>query len=99
MRLQWLHVRAKPNHCREIRPPAHRPPWDDAGAEAQRRAVTSISHVVLVYYELKFVQVYGRRLGTTGWGERTAYFLCGVPGPLWRRPRYSPCTGRSARRW
>jgi hypothetical protein len=78
MRLQWLHVRAKPNHCREIRPPAHRPPWDDAGAEAQRRAVTSISHVVLVYYELKFVQVYGRRLGTTGWGERTAYFLRGA---------------------
>jgi hypothetical protein len=70
MRLQWLHVRAKPNHCREIRPPAHRPPWDDAGAEAQRRAVTSISNVVLVYYELEFVQVYGRRLGTTGWGER-----------------------------
>jgi hypothetical protein len=31
-----------------------------------------------VYYELKFVQVYGRRLGTTGWGERTAYFLRGA---------------------
>ena len=26
-------VRAKPDHCREIRPPAHHPPWDDAGAE------------------------------------------------------------------
>ena len=34
MTLQWLHVRAKPDPCREIRPPAHRPPWDDAGAEA-----------------------------------------------------------------
>jgi hypothetical protein len=48
MTLQWLHVRAKPNHGREIRPPAHCPSWDDARAEAQRRAVTSISHVVLV---------------------------------------------------
>jgi hypothetical protein len=34
MTLQWLQVRVKPDHCREIRPRAHRPPWDDAGAEA-----------------------------------------------------------------
>jgi hypothetical protein len=34
MTLQWLQVRVKPDHCREIHPRAHRPPWDDAGAEA-----------------------------------------------------------------
>jgi hypothetical protein len=34
MTLQWLQVRVKPDPCREIRPGAHRPPWDDAGAEA-----------------------------------------------------------------
>jgi hypothetical protein len=34
MTLQWLQVRVKPDHWREIRPRAHRPPWDDAGAGA-----------------------------------------------------------------
>jgi hypothetical protein len=34
MTLQWLQVRVKPDRCREIRPGAHRPPWDDAGAKA-----------------------------------------------------------------
>jgi hypothetical protein len=34
MTLQWLQLRVKPDHRREIRPRAHRPPWDEAGAEA-----------------------------------------------------------------
>ena len=122
--LQWLPVRASPNHGREIRPPAHSPPWDDARTEAQRRAVTSISHVVLVCRlgfdsgnwataprpppgacgDLRTTNSHmcrciGARLGTTGWGERHGVLSMRVPGPLWRRPRYSPCTGRSVRRW
>jgi hypothetical protein len=51
MTLQWLHVRVKPDRCGEISPPAHRPPWADVGAEASPRAVTSISHVVLVFWK------------------------------------------------
>jgi hypothetical protein len=80
-----------------ISPHKHCPPWDDAGAEAQRRAVASISHVVLCPGWASIAEVKRPLSGHSeaAWARLaganvTAYILCGVPRPLWRRPRHSP---------
>jgi hypothetical protein len=65
--------------------------FDTGGQEAVIWRSTRLAVIYLL--ELEYVQVYWRRLGTTGWGERHGVLSMRVPGPLWRRPRYSPCTG------